>query len=76
MEVMIAMTTDEKRCEYCGSLKTNIVINEEGTKYQKWMSNPYKEGTWICWKCCRNYLYLKAHPPNYFCRREHKGGRK
>jgi hypothetical protein len=70
------MATNAKKCEYCGSVKTNVVLNEEGTNYQKWTSNPYKESTWICGKCYRNFLYLKAHPPNYFRRREHKGGRK
>jgi hypothetical protein len=69
MEVSIAMATSVKKCEYCGCKKTNITTNEAGTKYEKWHSNPYKEG-WICEKCYRNYLFLKPYPLTSF--RRHK----
>jgi len=66
------MATNEKKCEYCRSNKTHLAVNEEGTTYQKWNSNPYKENTWICGKCYRNVLYLKTHPLTYVHRRKLK----
>jgi len=58
--------TDEIRCQYCGSNETDIAINEEGSKYQVWHSNPYKNCTWICGECYRYYLYLERSSSSIF----------
>lgn len=48
----------QKKCDLCGSNKTDI-INKEGTLVFRWLRNPYRKGTWMCGKCCRR-RYLKV----------------
>jgi hypothetical protein len=58
-------STNEKRCEYCGSDKTYLAVTKAGTPYPKWNSNPFKEDSSICGRCYRNHLYHKALPPSH-----------
>jgi hypothetical protein len=48
-----------KRCECCGSAKTDI-INNDGTLVFNWLSNPYRKGTLICGNCNRRRLRQAA----------------
>ncbi|MFZ0557318.1 MAG: hypothetical protein WBL68_17335 [Nitrososphaeraceae archaeon] len=66
MEKSIAMPTESKKCQYCGSNKAGIATNEERTKYLRWNRNPYEKGAWLCGKCYRNYPCLEAPPLTYF----------
>jgi hypothetical protein len=50
---------DEKRCEYCGTNKTDV-INKAGTLVFNWLSSPYRKGKWICGNCQRRRVFLKA----------------
>jgi hypothetical protein len=72
MEVNMAMASGEKKCKYCGSKESSLAVNEEGNTYQRRTRNPYEEDSWICGKCYRNLLYLKARPLTYFRRRKLK----
>jgi hypothetical protein len=63
MSNSLSGNTSERRCEYCGNDRTYMAVTKGGTPYPKWNSNPFKEETWICGKCYRNFLYHKALPP-------------
>jgi transposase-like protein len=76
MEVNITMASGEKKCEYCGSKESSLALNEEGNMYRTWTRNPYEEDSWICGKCYRTLLYLKARPLTHFRRRKLKKERK
>jgi uncharacterized protein YlaI len=48
-----------KKCELCGSNKTDI-INEKGTLVFNWLRNPFRKGTWMCGRCHRRAKYMNA----------------
>lgn len=58
MTISTPNNINQKKCELCGSNRTDI-INKEGTLVYRWPRNPYRKGTWMCGNCYRRRVYLK-----------------
>jgi hypothetical protein len=54
-----SINLNEKKCEVCGSAKTDI-INNGRTLVFNWLNNPYREGTLICGNCNRRRMHRAA----------------
>jgi hypothetical protein len=54
-----SININEKKCEVCGSTKTDVIYNG-GTLVFNWLSNPYRKGTLICVNCNRRRMHLAA----------------